>query len=89
MIQVRLMGCKETEGATVDIKVTRPDNKQLPTLEVSKAFVSFELNKVFFRRESNITESGNIEIGSIDADIILVEANDNIKVDRIFKDDIL
>ena len=83
MNNVRIFGCYETDNETVNIRIVDDRGVTLPTLEVSCVNVSFKDNKIFFERNSNITESGNKEIGSINADVILVEytGKDNIYTD--------
>ena len=83
MKHVRIFGCAETDNETVNIRIVDDRGVTLPTLEVSLVNVSFKDNKIFFERDSNITESGNKEVGSIRADVILVEytGNNNIFTD--------
>lgn len=83
MKHVRIFGCAETDNETVNIKIVDDRGVTLPTLEVSLVNVSFKDNKIFFERDNNITESGNKEVGSIRADVILVEytGNNNIFTD--------
>ena len=73
MKHVRIFGCAETDDETVNIKIVDDRGVTLPTLEVSLVNVSFKDNKIFFERDSNITESGNKQVGVINADVILVE----------------
>ena len=73
MKHVRIFGCAETDDETVNIKIVDDRGVTLPTLEVSLVNVSFKDNKIFFERDSNITESGNKQVGVIKADVILVE----------------
>ena len=73
MKHVRIFGCAETDNETVNIKIVDDRGVTLPTLEVSLVNVSFKDNKIFFERDSNITESGNKQVGVIKADVILVE----------------
>ena len=73
MKYVRIFGCAETDNETVNIKIVDDRGVTLPTLEVSLVNVSFKDNKIFFERDSNITESGNKQVGVIKADVILVE----------------
>ena len=73
MKHVRIFGCAETNNETVNIRIVDDRGVTLPTLEVSLVNVSFKDNKIFFERDSNITESGNKQVGVIKADVILVE----------------
>lgn len=83
MKNVRIFGCDETDNETVNIRIVDDRGATLPTLEVSVVNVSFKDNKIFFERDSNITDSGNKEVGVINADVILVEytGKDNIFTD--------
>ena len=83
MKNVRIFGCYETDNETVNIRIVDDRGVTLPTLEVSVVNVSFKDNKIFFERDSNITDSGNKEVGVISADVILVEytGKDNIFTD--------
>ena len=83
MKNVRIFGCYETDNETVNIRIVDDRGATLPTLEVSVVNVSFKDNKIFFERDSNITDSGNKEVGVINADVILVEytGKDNIFTD--------
>ena len=83
MNNVRISGCPETDNETVNIRIVDDRGVTLPALEVSRVVVRFKDNKIFFQRDSNITESGNKEAGSINADVILVEytGKNNISTD--------
>lgn len=73
MKHVRIFGCAETDNETVNIRIVDDRGVTLPTLEVSVVNVSFKDNKIFFERDSNITESGKKQVGVINANVILVE----------------
>ena len=82
MKNVRIFGCYGTDNETVNIRIVDDRGVTLPILEVSCVNVSFKDNKIFFERNSNITESGNKEIASINTDVILeYTGKDNIYTD--------